>query len=120
MTFKKTHILFYIGVWLIRGFPDGSDGKESAYNAGNCGLIPGSGRSPGEGDGNPLQHSCLDNSMDRGAWQASPWGHEESDMTEHLIYTHTHTRLINNFVIVSGGQQRDSAMHIKSDFWICK
>ena len=47
------------------------DGKESAFNAGDSGLISGLGRSPGEGDGNPLQYSCLENSMDRGAWQAT-------------------------------------------------
>ena len=50
-------------------FPGGSDSKESARNAGNLGLIPGLGRSPGEGNGNPVQYSCLENSMDRGAWQ---------------------------------------------------
>ena len=48
----------------------GSDGKEAACNAGDLGSIPGSGRSPGEGNGNPLQYFCLENSMDRGAWQA--------------------------------------------------
>ena len=47
-------------------------GKESSCNAGDLGLIPGSERSPGEGYGNPLQYSCLENSMDRGAWQAPP------------------------------------------------
>ena len=52
------------------GFLSGSDSKESAYNAGNIGSIPGLGRSPEEGHGNPLQYSCLENSMDRGAWQA--------------------------------------------------
>ena len=52
------------------GFSGGSDGKDSACNAGNLGSIPGSGRSPGEGNGNPLQYSCLENSMDGGAWQA--------------------------------------------------
>ena len=51
-------------------FHGGSDGKESACNAGELGLIPGSGRSPGEGNGNPLHYSCLENSMQRGAWQA--------------------------------------------------
>ena len=51
----------------IGGFPDGSDSKESACNAGDPGLIPGLGRSPGEGNGNPLQYSCLENPMDRGA-----------------------------------------------------
>ena len=48
--------------------PGGSDGKASAYNAGDLGSTPGSGRSSGEGNGNPLQYSCLENPMDRGAW----------------------------------------------------
>jgi len=52
------------------GFPGGSDSKESACNAGDPSSIPGLGRSPGERNGNPLQYSCLENSMDRGAWQA--------------------------------------------------
>ena len=52
-------------------FPGGSDGKESACSAGNPSSIPGSGRSHGEGNGNPLQFSCLENSRDRGAWQAT-------------------------------------------------
>ena len=52
-------------------FPGGSDGKESACNAGDMGLIPGSGRSPGEGNGNPVQYSCLENPMDGGVWQAA-------------------------------------------------
>ena len=57
---------------LIRfDFPGGSDGKESAYNAGDLGSIPGSGRSPGEGNGNPLQYSWLENPMDGGAWRAT-------------------------------------------------
>ena len=50
-----------------KGFPGGSHGKASACNAGDLGLIPGLGRSPGEGNGNPLQHSCLENPMDGGA-----------------------------------------------------
>ena len=63
-------------------FPGGSDGKASAYNAGDPGSIPGSGRSPGEGNGNPLQYSCLGNPMDRGAWWAIVHGvTKESDMT---------------------------------------
>ena len=49
-------------------FPGGSDGKASAYNVGDPGSIPGSGRSPGEGNGNSLQYSCLENPMDGGAW----------------------------------------------------
>ena len=53
------------------GFPGGSDSKSSACNAGDLGSVPGSGRSPGEGNGNPLQYSCLENPMDGGAWQAT-------------------------------------------------
>ena len=52
----------------------GSDGKESAYNAGDLALIPGLGRSPGGGHGNPLQYSCLENPMDTGAWRATVHG----------------------------------------------
>ena len=56
------------------GFSGSSDGKESACSAGDQGPIPGLGRSPGEGNGNPLQYSCLENSMDGGAWQAAAHG----------------------------------------------
>ena len=55
------------------GFPGTSGGKEFSGNAGDPGLIPGLGRSPGEGNGNPLQYSCLGNPMDRGAWYRQ-WG----------------------------------------------
>ena len=57
-----------------RGFLDGSDSKESACSAGDPGLVHGSGRSSGEGRGYPLQYSCLENCMDRGAWQATVHG----------------------------------------------
>ena len=56
------------------GFPGGSEVKASACNAGDLGLIPQSGRSPGEGNGNPLQYSCLENPMDGGAWWAKVHG----------------------------------------------
>ena len=56
------------------GFPGGSAGKESASDEGDLGLIPRSGRSPGEGNGNPLQYSCPENPMDRGAWRATVHG----------------------------------------------
>ena len=56
------------------GFPGGSEGKASACNVGDPGWIPGSGRSPGEGNGNQLQYSCLENPMDRGAWWATVHG----------------------------------------------
>ena len=59
---------------LSTSFPGGSDGQESACNAGDTGSIPGSGRSPGGGNGNSLQYSCLENPMDRGAWRATVHG----------------------------------------------
>jgi len=60
--------------WKSGNFPGGSDGKASAHNAGDLGSIPGLGRSPGEGNGNPLQHSYLENSIDGGAWWATVHG----------------------------------------------
>ena len=66
------------------GFPGGSDGKESACNAGDLGSIPDLGRFLGEGNGYPLQDSCLENPMDRGARRAAVPGAAESEMTERL------------------------------------
>ena len=60
------------------GFPGGSVGKEASCNVGDLGSIPGLGRSPGEGKGYPLQYSGLENSMDRGAWQATVHGVSKS------------------------------------------
>ena len=71
------------------GFPGGSAGKESACNVGDLGLIPGWGRSPGQGKGYPLRYSGLENSVDY-----SPWGCKESDMTEQLSH-------LNNFRVAS-------------------
>ena len=67
-----------------KGFPGGSDGKESACSAGDTGSIPGLGRSPGEGNGYPLQYSCLENPTDRGAWWATVHGVAKSRTTERL------------------------------------
>ena len=64
------------------GFPGDSDGKESACNAGDLGLISGLGQSPGEGNGNPLQYSRLENSMNRVAWQATVQGVKKSQLLE--------------------------------------
>ena len=64
------------------GFPNGSDSKEFTHNAGDPGLIPGSGRSPGEGNGNPLSILAWRIPMNRGAWQATVHGVAELDMTE--------------------------------------
>ena len=68
-----TH-LFNMGKYQGLGSPCGSYSKESAYSAGDLGSIPGSGRSPGEGNGNPLQYSCLRNPMDGRAWRATVHG----------------------------------------------
>ena len=90
----------YLGLALSKysktqGFPGDSVSKESTCNAGDCNardssLIPGSGRSPGEGNGNPLQYSCLGNPMDRGGWQATLHGvTKDLDMTDHTHTYHT-------------------------------
>ena len=77
--FKRLHI--------DRGFPYSSVGKSSACNAGGLSLIPGSGRSPGEGYRNPLQYTCLENSLDRGAWQATVHEVSELEPTEWFSFS---------------------------------
>ena len=79
------------------GFPDGSDGKQAVCNTVDSGLIPGLRRSPGEWKGYPLQYSCLENSMDAGAWQATvqriakSWTQLSDSYTHTHTHTHTHT-----------------------------
>ena len=84
------------------GFPGGSGGKESASNAGDLGSIPQLGRSLGEDNGYPFQHSCLENLMDRGAWQAT-WlqsmglqrvGHDGATS----VCTRTHTQILSSYL----------------------
>ena len=75
---ENVHCNHNIGSLVAKGFPNGSDSKESACNAGNLDLLPGSGRFHGEGNGYPLQYSCLENSMDRGAWQTTVHGITQS------------------------------------------
>ena len=69
LDFKFLNVTAVTGFAMLWGFPGGSDGKESACSAGDPGLIPGLGRSPGEGNSDPLQYSCLENPRDRGAWE---------------------------------------------------
>ena len=77
VSFKNTTGCYMVLVLLliksitVMGFPGGSNGKESACSVGDLGSIPGLGRSPGGGNGNPLQYSCLENSTDREAWMAT-------------------------------------------------
>ena len=82
------------------GFCGDLDGKEFPRHVGDLGSIPGLGRSPGDGNGNPLQYSCLENSMDGGTWWAtySPWGHKESDTTEQLHdFMMSYIKVFNSF-----------------------
>ena len=79
----------YSNISLVR--VGGSDGKESPCNAEDPGVNPGSGRSPGVGNENPLQYSCLENSMDRGAWWATVHGVIKSQTRLSDTHTHTHT-----------------------------
>ena len=99
------------------GFPGGSDCKESACNTGNLSLIPGSGRSPGEGNDNPFQHSCLENPIDRGTWLSTVHGVAKSwtrlsdftftfkllyyfyhlSFSETIYFTHSILYLLNQF-----------------------
>ena len=76
------HFSSIVRIWLRLCSPGGSEGKASACNVGDLGSIPRLGRSPGEGNGYPLQYSGLEDSMDRGAWRATVHGVTESDKTE--------------------------------------
>ena len=86
----------------VKGFIGGSDGKVSACNAGDLGSIPGSGRSPGEGNGTPLQYSFLENPMNRGAWWATVHGVAKSrTRLSDFTTTATYARLKHPNVTVS-------------------
>ena len=95
-------ILCFMPLLPFQGFPGGSDGKEPSCNAGDRGSISGWGRPPGEGNGNPIQYSCLENPMDRGAWWVTVHGvAKESDTTKWLAHTHFHFRgCVYSFAIV--------------------
>ena len=93
---QRHHFLDKAMVFLVVSYgyrlPRSSNSKESACDEGDQGLIPGMGSSFGEGNGYPLQYSCLENSTDREAWLGyNLWCCKESDTTEQLTHTHTHT-----------------------------
>ena len=87
---------FNLNLFLVWNFPGGSNSKVSAYNAGDLGSLPGSGRSPGEGNGNPLQYSCLENPMDGGSWQSTVPGVAKSRtrLSDFTYSEYTHGRAV--------------------------
>ena len=82
--------MVYVHLYMYLGFPGSSDSKEYACNVEDLGSIPGLERSPGGRHGNPLQYSCLENSMDRGAWQATVHGVAKSQTQLSDFYFTTH------------------------------
>ena len=92
---EKGGLCNMLGVWrrwtCQPWIPGDSDSKESSRKAGDLGSVPGLGRFPGQGNGYPLQYSCLKNSIDWGAWWATVHGVAELDTTEQIAHTHTHT-----------------------------
>ena len=86
---------------MYKGFPEGTVVKNLPVNSGDTGSISGSGRFPGIGNCNPLQSSCLENSINKGAWWVSPWACKESDTMEHahatseIYYTNYISRMMN-------------------------
>ena len=117
---------------LLSGFPGGSDGKESACNAGEPRWTPRSGRSPGEGNGYPLQHFCLENPMDRGAWWATvhgvtrvrhSWGTNTFTFLLLLLYYWTSywttwcpPNLLVNFSSIKHDREPNSKQNINENF----
>ena len=97
--------------------PGGSDGKDSACIVGDSGSIPGLGGSPGEGHGNPLQYSCLENPMDREAWWAAVYGVAKSWTCLKQLSTTQH-RNLNNFPRVSLNKARDTGSNQGSLGWV--
>ena len=98
-------------------FPDSSDGKESACNAEDLSFIPGLGRSPEEGNGYPLQYSCLENSMDRGPQSAIVHGVSKSQTQLSHTHTHTHTQLAYKdiYLIINLGKKSEYLLLCKGN-----
>ena len=98
------------------GFPGGSAVKASAWNAGDPGSIPGSGRSPGEGNGNPLQYSCLENPMEGGAWWATVHGVTKSRTR---LSDFTSLEMCERILMWNGteGYEMENHMHVPSEEW---
>ena len=106
-------VLLKLKPMVLYDFPGGSDSKPSVYNVGDLGSIPGSGRFPGEGNGNPFQYPCLENPMDSGAW--CPCGCKESDTTERLYFTmvlYSPQKLVNVMWSLDGRGVRGEWIHV--------
>ena len=90
-TLTLTHVQARVCTHTCTQHPGGPDSKQSTPSAGDLGSIPGSGRSPGGGHGNPLRYSCLGNPMDRGAWRAAVHGEAKNEQLTLFHFTHTDT-----------------------------
>ena len=100
LTLKEIPLFVPYGIGLILGSPGGSDSKESACNAGDPGSIPGLRRSAGEWNGYPLQYSCLENYMDRGAWLATVHGVPKSRLSDFHFHS-VHSRATDKVTLFS-------------------
>ena len=123
---QKPSILNSILFIFYKGFPGGEVVKNPHANAGDSGSIPGLGRSPGVGNGNPLWYSCLENPRDRGAWWASPWSHSESHnmctsttMFHILMLGHNQMLLQWMFLLRLSKQRSPSKTGTKPYFYLC-
>ena len=114
-----THYRFWKQIYSEMGFPGGSDGKESACNVGHSGSIPGSGRSPGGGHGNPLQYSCLENPHgQRSLAGYSPWSPKESDTTERLTLSLWWSKMSLNGEVPKDFDLSNTAQHTQKAYGV--
>ena len=109
-TSKATANIYMVFSSKMEGFPRGLDGKESACNAGDPGSIPGSGRDPGERNGDPLQYSYLENSTDRGVWQAAVHAVPELDSTKQLSLHFTSLHFIGGSGNIDSFNSHDKSL----------